>query len=324
MMQSLKELETNLATYNEQLHQVRQLLEAAPGNAEYQEMASALEEVIELTYDLLKTAKQAEASNVVLLETDLDSPSLPKSQEDPPVSRFRPQQKDLSLSHDIPGRLPVGSKVQAVWSEDGEWYTATVEAVTPIGYTVTYDDWGNTEEVDLSNVRVLEVEEDDLVAEAKADLEINMDANADAMLGAEQEAEATRQAIKRKIAQAADVDVIPRGLPPKLRINPDDPEDVKAAKKKKIHSFKSKARLEQMELTQNKHQNAWQQFQTSKGKSKKVGFFTGRKRESIFKSPDDPKGKVGVTGSGKGITEFHKREKHLHLRVGGEDGDELM
>jgi survival-of-motor-neuron-related-splicing factor 30 len=96
-MQSLKELETNLATYNEQLHQVRQLLEAAPGNAEYQEMASALEEVIELTYDLLKTAKQAEASNVVLLETDFDSPSLPKSQGDPPVSRFRPQQ--VCISH---------------------------------------------------------------------------------------------------------------------------------------------------------------------------------------------------------------------------------
>lgn len=44
----------------------------------------------------------------------------------------------------------------------------------------------------------------------------------------------------------------------------------KAAKKKKIHAFKSKARLEQMELTQNKHQNAWQQFQTTKGKTKKV------------------------------------------------------
>jgi hypothetical protein len=54
-------------------------------------------QVIELTYDLLKTAKQAEASNVVLLETDLDSPSLPKSQEDPPVSRFRPQQ--VCISH---------------------------------------------------------------------------------------------------------------------------------------------------------------------------------------------------------------------------------
>lgn len=45
-----------------------------------------------------------------------------------------------------------------------------------------------------------------------------------------------------------------------------------------------------------------------------IGFFSGRKRESIFKSPDDPNGKVGVTGSGKGLTEFQKREKHLHLK----------
>lgn len=48
-----------------------------------------------------------------------------------------------------------------------------------------------------------------------------------------------------------------------------------------------------------------------------VGFFSGRKRESIFKSPDDPYGKVGVTGSGKGLTDFQKREKHLHLKGGG-------
>ncbi|CAK9197013.1 unnamed protein product [Sphagnum troendelagicum] len=312
---SVKELQTNLATYHEQLDQVRQLLDAEPGNAEYVEMAVGLKEVLELTEDLLKTAKQAEAANALPLETDLDALSLPG----PP-----PHPQDLSLSDDIAGRLPAGSKLLAVWSEDGEWYTATVKAVTPIGYIVTYDDWGNTEEVDLSNVRALETGEDDVGSEAKSDLDINIDEDADALLGAERDAEATRQAIKRKIAQAADVDVISRDLPPKLRINSDDPEDVKAAKKKKIHSFKSKARLEQMELTQNKRQNAWHQFQTSKGKSKKVGFFTGRKRESIFKSPDDPKGKVGVTGSGKGTTGFQKREKHLHLRVAGEDGDDLI
>ena len=40
-----------------------------------------------------------------------------------------------------------------------------------------------------------------------------------------------------------------------------------------------------------------------KGKEKKTGFFTGRKQESIFKSPDNPMGKVGVTGSGKPMTE---------------------
>lgn len=51
-----------------------------------------------------------------------------------------------------------------------------------------------------------------------------------------------------------------------------------------------------------------------------VGFFSGRKRESIFKSPDDPQGKVGVTGSGKGLTEFQKREKHLHLKGSNIEG----
>ena len=50
-----------------------------------------------------------------------------------------------------------------------------------------------------------------------------------------------------------------------------------------------------------------------------VGFFSGRKKESIFKSPDDHRGKVGVTGSGKGLTDFQRREKHLHLKGGSAD-----
>lgn len=47
----------------------------------------------------------------------------------------------------------------------------------------------------------------------------------------------------------------------------------KATKRKKIHAFKSKMRMEQLEVTQNKRQNAWQQFQTSKGRAKKVNFY---------------------------------------------------
>lgn len=53
-----------------------------------------------------------------------------------------------------------------------------------------------------------------------------------------------------------------------------------------------------------------------------IGFFSGRKRESIFKSPDDPQGKVGVTGSGKGLTDFQKREKHFHLKDGTIENDD--
>ncbi|KAL6501319.1 hypothetical protein OROHE_024966 [Orobanche hederae] len=192
--------------------------------------------------------------------------------------------------------FPVGTKVQAVWSEDGEWYDATVEALTPNGYFVCYDGWGNREEVDPDNVRPIQ------------------EGTTNPLVEAEKIAVATKEALKRKIAQASAKDSEPWTLPPKLQIDPNDPEDVKAAKRKKIHAFKSKMRMEAKEVTQNKRQNDWQQFQTTKGKNKKVGFFSGRKRESIFKSPEDPFGKVGVTGSGKGLTEFQKREKHLHLK----------
>lgn len=243
-------------------------------------------QVITLTEEILATAKQTESAQNV---AGLSPPSYSAGVQSEGLD-------DLSHSH----KFAVGTRVQAVWSEDGEWYNATVEALTPNGYYVAYDGWGNSEEVDPDNVRLLEEEA------------------ADALGQAEKEAEATKMAIKRKIEQAATSDFQARSLPAKLRIEPSDPEDVKAAKRKKIHAFKSKSRFEQLEFAQNKRQNAWQQFQT-KGKAKKVGFFSGRKKESIFKSPDDHRGKVGVTGSGKGLTDFQRREKHLHLKGGSGD-----
>ncbi|CAN6475380.1 unnamed protein product [Victoria cruziana] len=289
---SIDELASNLSTYKEQLHQVRKLLEDDPGNFEYSDMEKELQEVISLTEELLSTAKKSELTG---LATSIDADASPDHHQVNETSSFKRAPSTFSRSYE---RLPIGSKVQAVWSDDGEWYDATIEAVTANGYYVSYDGWGNKEEVDPDNIRP------------------RQEGNIDALVEAEREAEATKQAIKRKIAQAAGTDVFSRTLPAKLRIEPDDPEDVKAAKRKKIHAFKSKVRLEQLEVTQNKRQNAWQQFQMTKGQTKKIGFFSGRKRESIFKSPDDPKGKVGVTGSGKGLTEFQKREKHLHLKGG--------
>lgn len=39
---------------------------------------------------------------------------------------------------------------------------------------------------------------------------------------------------------------------------------------------------------------------------------TGTKKESMFKSPESLQGKVGVVGSGKGMTEFTKKSRHEH------------
>ncbi|CAN7124835.1 survival of motor neuron-related-splicing factor 30 isoform X6 [Brassica rapa] len=249
-----------------------------------------MSEVIALTEELLATAKQNEIS---LSDAGATSDSPNNLLE----GAWRQMESRNDPIHE--GKFPIGTKVQAVFSEDGEWYEATVEAHTLNGYYVSYNEWGNKEEVDPDNVRAIEN---------------------NALLEAERLAEATKNALKRKIEQAASSDYQSKTLPAKLKIDPNDPEDVKIAKRKKIHAFKSKARQEQLEVAQNKKQNAWQQFQTTKAKTKKVGFYTGRKKESIFKSPEDPFGKVGVIGSGKGLTDFQKREKHLHLKSGNAEG----
>ncbi|EPS69245.1 hypothetical protein M569_05522, partial [Genlisea aurea] len=123
---NIQELATNLATYKEQLQQVRELLADDPGNTEYLDMEKELSEVIALTEELLVAAKQSDGSSG---HVSGNSSHLP------------------SHASDDGAKFPVGTKVQAVWSEDGEWYDATVEAHTPNGYYVCYDGWGNREEV---------------------------------------------------------------------------------------------------------------------------------------------------------------------------------
>ncbi|KAG0200355.1 hypothetical protein BGX28_006554 [Mortierella sp. GBA30] len=55
-------------------------------------------------------------------------------------------------------------------------------------------------------------------------------------------------------------------------------------------------------------QMAWQNF--AKGGAKKAKGPILKK--SIFATPDDPEGKVGVVGSGKGMTQFQQRGKHIY------------
>lgn len=51
----------------------------------------------------------------------------------------------------------------------------------------------------------------------------------DILTAAEREAEAARQAIKRKVMEAATTEISPKEVPAKLRINPDDSEEVVSA-----------------------------------------------------------------------------------------------
>lgn len=115
-------------------------------------------------------------------------------------------------------------------------YNATIEAIIPNGYLVSYDEWGNTEEACISGpgyvkelfflLFLLLNSFCSIFKVDPANVKPIHEKVIDALLDAEKEAEATRQAIKRKIAQAAVADFQSRNLPAKLRIEPNDPEDV--------------------------------------------------------------------------------------------------
>jgi survival-of-motor-neuron-related-splicing factor 30 len=88
---------------------------------------------------------------------------------------------------------------------------------------------------------------------------------------------------RKRAAEAAEA-----ALPPKVK-----------AKKNEAQARKDK---KEKELREEKASSSWKTF-ANKGA---IAATTApvRKHESIFKSPDAPGGKVGVTGSGKGMTSF--------------------
>eukprot|EP01117_Protostelium_nocturnum_P004754 TRINITY_DN1726_c0_g1_i2.p1 TRINITY_DN1726_c0_g1~~TRINITY_DN1726_c0_g1_i2.p1 ORF type:complete len:199 (+),score=77.23 TRINITY_DN1726_c0_g1_i2:286-882(+) len=87
-------------------------------------------------------------------------------------------------------------------------------------------------------------------------------------------------------------------VPKSLRIVPTDSEEARETKRKRIKSMKSQWKRSQLEDDRSTRTNAWQQFASKK---QKIGSFAPNKT-SIFRSPDSVTGKVGVTGSGKGMT----------------------
>ncbi len=64
-------------------------------------------------------------------------------------------------------------------------------------------------------------------------------------------------------------------------------------------------------MEQRQKADAWKSFVGGKGaKKKKAGFMTGRKKGSMFSVEGGSDAKVGVVGSGKGMTHNSKRKRH--------------
>ncbi|XP_046994974.1 survival of motor neuron-related-splicing factor 30 [Schistocerca americana] len=246
------DLQGNLQNYKLQLQQVEAALTTDPDNEELKKLKVDLEEVIELTRDLIKTqlielkAAQESAASSSIEEAELTAKLL--AAEEPNVSRIVPVRKDWK----------VGDRCLAIWSGDGQYYEATIEDITEDGdeVSVVFDNYKNSEVTSVA-----------LLKELKA--------------GAKRPAEDGADSKAKKLALS------------KQR------EYQKKKKQKKLQRYK------QLEEEREGEKNKWLAFNSKTSKK-------GMTRKSIFASPDNVNGRVGIGTcgmSGRPMTEFTTAEK---------------
>lgn len=301
-MESLDELRSNLVEYRTQLAQVEELLLNEPNNEEYADIYNSLTEVIELTENLVKEARskelvqehkeesQAEYSapqsvqprprgNITTQAPSLQLPSILPPQV---AQQIRSAQQKAALQGQAPAVWAIGARCQAVYSGDGEWYEATVKGVSDTGdFVVSFDAYEHEESVSQQH------------AKPRSDSE---------------ETYRGVSAPKRKRVEEVPTEI--GEMPKWLEIKETDNEKTKQKKKKLQKSYKSKKRFHDMDVATKQRQSSWMNFQKGKGQKKKTGFLTGRKKGSIFSISDDPEAKVGVVGSGKGMTDYKGPGRH--------------
>ncbi|KAN0032839.1 hypothetical protein ACTFIV_006766 [Dictyostelium citrinum] len=170
-------------------------------------------------------------------------------------------------------KMTVGSVCEGQYSVDGIWYRAKIDSINKDGtFVVTYTDYGNSETLTFDKIRP---------------------PTRSLKLLANQTLE------QKKYLQAPDqIQAIPKSL----KILPEDSEEIRKQKQKKIHSIKSMNRLKKVEEEGKQKTQAWKDF-VNKPKKSIPGTFTDRKKTSMFSTGDGIHSKVGVIGSGRGMTE---------------------
>lgn len=172
-------------------------------------------------------------------------------------------------------QLQPGTKIQAIWPSDGLWYEATLTEQTEKGWLVTWTAEGSASEVAFDRVRLTQ--------------------------GAQK---------KRQVKEI----LTPGGykIPESLQIIPNDSEEVKAAKRRKIHAIKGQQKDEIKKKVATDKATSWQKFNKKASARSKTGFLTGKAKQSMFSVGDAPEARVGFMNSGQKMTEFQDRVKFTY------------
>lgn len=252
---------TKLATYRNQLAQVEAAIEQDPENPEWTKLRTDLLEVIQLTSELDKVKSAAQPKDDDELRT-----------------------------------YAINEKCQAIFEQDGQWYNAKIVALSEDGYFVTFLGYGNTAQVEFSEVRPYQRPD---TSGWRAGTEVTAIYAADgrwydATIRSVGQSSAT--VVFKGISETADVELDfvrlktsttneskrkkeevaaasssePTGgskLPKSLEVRPDDSAEEVAKKKKKLNMFKRQERRAQEETQGEGRRSSWAQFS---GKNKTI------------------------------------------------------
>lgn len=224
------------------------------------------------------------------------------------AERLRPIESTAGALPDK-SEIATGFQCEAKYYVDSQFYTCAVTQITPFGFQVLFDGYGNSEEVPYEYMRPLSSG----AATAGAVVASS------AVIGAQETATTVSTAVTAQLAAAgkpvlAPIDK-PIKIPENLQILPTDTDAEKERKRKRLRQIKSINRHKNIDNERNTKQNDWKTFQ-HKAIKKKVKGASGaltKKGESMFASPATVHGRVGVVGSGQGMTEFQdarKKPKH--------------
>ncbi|KAI9193338.1 uncharacterized protein BJ171DRAFT_430370 [Polychytrium aggregatum] len=245
----------------------------------YKYQLSQVDEALEKDPENAELLKlKSDLGELITLYTSLTQSASPPraAAQTPAAASSRDNPKPSSASKKS---LAKGQQVQAKWSGDGKFYEATIVDVPPNGeeVAVVFSGYNTRESVKLTDIR---------------------DASA---------------------APAARVNIVPS--PPS---DPSSDErkrelerEAREKEKRKQKKLKLMDFIEKKSAEQSEKQNNWLSFATKGGdsasKKKKPVQVTSvmRKKGSMFATSDDPYAKVGVIGSGKPMTHFQQRGKHI-------------
>ncbi|CAG4964990.1 unnamed protein product [Colias eurytheme] len=229
----------DLRNYKLQLQQVEAALLTDPDNEELLKLKADLEEVIELTQDLIKT--QEGETNVSVHSSS--------NNDDVTASLLAAESGDAAAVQ----KWHVGDKCLAKWKSDGMFYEATIEEIGENSLKVKFNGYTTLEPVSMLDVKSL------------------------------------GSGVKRPLS--GDEGKQGKGY---------NREYLKKKKQKKQQRFK------QIEEERESEKNKWLSFHTKA--SKKPGI----RSKSIFASPDNLEGRVGIGTcgiSGRPMTEYTPGEK---------------